>query len=266
MSRGLCHTLDLAALVVLAAFGWTIRYTAQGAADPIWSALQTRGVLRVGTDPGFRPFAEQRDGQLTGYDIELATEVARRLDLRVEFVPLSYDALYDALSTRRVDLLAAALPLAPEQGWRARFSTAYLNAGQVLIVRRGAEIAEERDLAGHTVGVALGSDGDTLARRLHHDQPTLRIRTYETAAATLMALGNAQLDAVITDAVSTLAATEAQPDLEIASALSFEPYVLAMPVEAYRLEAAVDQALAAMRADGTIERLNARWFRPEQLH
>lgn len=266
MRTSLRPALDILALLVLLAFGWTIRYTARGAADPIWTAIQERGVLRVGTDPGFKPFAEQRNGQLSGYDIELARELAKRLKLRVEFVPVGYDALYDALSTRRVDLLAAALPLAPEQGWRARFSTAYLNAGQVLVTRADSAISRETELDGRVVGVALGSDGDTLARKLRRDLPSLQVQpSYETPAAALAALAAGQVDAVLTDAVSALAGGAAHPELRIQSALTFDPYVLAVPAEAYRLQAAVNGALEEMRQAGIFEQLNARWFRPEQL-
>lgn len=266
MKTSVRYSFDLLAILVLVAFGWTIRYTARGAADPVWTAIQQRGVLRVGTDPGFRPFAEERDGQLTGYDIELVTELAQRLGLHAEFVPVGYDALYDALSTRRVDLLAAALPLAPEQGWRARFSSAYLNAGQVLVTHSDSPITAEGDLAGRIVGVALGSDGDTLARKLRRDLPTIRVESgYETPADALQALAQGQIDAVLTDAVSALAASETHPNLRITRALTFDPYVLAVPIEGYRLQAAVDQTLADMREAGVFDRLNSRWFRPEQL-
>jgi ABC-type amino acid transport substrate-binding protein len=256
--------LDLLAIVVLLAYGWTTSYTQRGAADPIWTAIQQRGVLRVGTDPGFRPFAEERDGQFRGYDIDLVTELARRQNLRVEFVAVGYDALYDALSTRRVDLLAAALPLAPEQGWRARFSTPYLNAGQAIIARSGAGITEAADLDGRVVGVALGSEGDTAARKLQRDLPAMTVRAdFETSADAFAALDAGKVDAVIADTISALIAQRAHPNLGIAHVLSFEPYVLAMPVEAYQLEQVINQGLAALRQEQVIDRLNERWFRPE---
>lgn len=256
--------LDLLALLALLAYGWTTLYTGRGAADPVWTAIQQRGVLRVGTDPGFKPFAEERAGRVQGYDIDLVTELGRRMGVRVEFVAVGYDALYDALSTRRVDLLAAALPLAPEQGWRARFSTAYLNAGQAIVARQGVGITKEADLAGRTVGVALGSEGDTLARKLQRDLPTLNVQSnFETTAQALAALAAGRIDAVITDTVSALSARQEHPQLGIAHVLTFEPYVLAMPVEAYQLEQAVNRGLQAMRTDKVFDRLNAQWFRPE---
>ncbi len=254
---------DILAVVVLLGYGWTVRYTAGGAADPVWTQIQRRGVLLVGTDPGFRPFAEQRNGQLQGYDIDLVNELGRRLGLEVEFVPVGYDALYDALSTGRVDLLAAALPLAPEQGWRARFTTPYLNAGQLLIVRTGADIQNEGQLGGRRVGVALGSEGDTLARKLRRDLPTMTLRsTYETPEQVLDALARGQLDAAITDTVSALTGISQHPKLVIARPLTFEPYVLAVPISAYQLHHEINRKLDEMQQDKVFEQLNARWFRP----
>lgn len=250
-------------MVVLVGYGWTVRYTERGAADPVWTEVRQRGVLRVGTDPGFRPFAEQRDGQLQGYDIDLVHELGRRLGLQVELVPVGYDALYDALSTGRVDLLAAALPLAPEQGWRALFTTPYLNAGQLLIVPLSSDIQNEGQLGGRTVGVALGSDADTLARKLHRDVPTLTLRsTFETPASALDALAQGHIDAVITDTVSALTAISKYPELTIARPLTFEPYVLAVPISAYQLHREINVAIDDMQKDKVFEQLNARWFRP----
>lgn len=261
--------LDLAALAILGLFGWNIALTARGAADPIWSAIQQRGTVRIGTAPGFRPFVIERDGRLQGYDIDLVNTVVQRLGLRAEFVPLAYDALYDTLSTRQVELLAAALPLAPEQGWRARFSTPYLNAGLVLVLHRaGAIDAHAPQLGGRRIGVALGSDADGYARTLQRRDASITIRNdFETPEAALTALAQRQVDAVIADAVSALAAVQAHPELTIAAeALTFEPYVLAMPVEAYRLHAAINQALAAMRLEGWFDQANQRWFRPEEVY
>jgi polar amino acid transport system substrate-binding protein len=254
--------LDLLAISILMGYGWIVRYTERGAADPIWTTVQQERVLRVGVDPGFRPFAEQRDGQLQGYDIDLVNELAKRLGLRAEFVPVGYDALYDALSTQRVDMLAAALPLAPEQGWRARFSTPYLNAGQLLVVPESAVIENEGQLGGLVVGVALGSEGDTFVRRLRRDLPTMMVQSsFETPDAALAALAANQLDAVITDAVSALAAISRYDNLKIARALTFDPYVLAVPVSAYQLQREVDRALDEMRHDNVFDQLNAKWFR-----
>jgi ABC-type amino acid transport substrate-binding protein len=253
--------LDLLALTIVAGYAWSVRHTSAGAADPHWTAITARGVIRVGTDPGFRPFAEEQNGRWSGYDVELTEEIARRLGLRVEWRTVSYDALYDTLAAGQVDLLASALPLAPEQGWRARFSSAYLDAGQVLVTRRGSPLSDLPSLAGHSAGAALGSEGDTLLRNLRHDYPAVEVRSeYESPAELLAALERGAIEAAITDAVSALSLTERNREFVIARGLTFEPYVLAMPAGAYQLQAEVDQILGDLREERFFDRLNARWF------
>jgi len=253
--------VDLLALVLLLAYGLTVRHARRGAADPVWTAIVERGELRVGTDPGFKPFAQERDGQWSGYDVDLTREIGRRLGLRVVFKATTYDALYDSLAAKQVDMLASALPLAPEQGWRARFTSAYLDAGQVLVTGKGSPIKGAGDLAGHVAAAALGSEGDTLLRGLRRAGTVVTLRTeYETPAGALGALAAGDVDVVVTDAISALGLTENDRRFHIAGSLTFEPYVLALPVEAYQLHSQVEAALAEMRAENYFARLNTKWF------
>jgi ABC-type amino acid transport substrate-binding protein len=231
--------------------------------DPVLAAAQARGTLRVATDVGFRPFTDQlADGQLTGYDIELAAALGAKLGLRVEFVPTGYDALYDALTSGRADLVASALPYAPEQGYRARFSSFYFDAGQMLLAPAAGALQSADDLAGLRVGVALGSDADALARRLARSTPGLDLRsTYDEPAQVIADLRAGTLDAAIVDHIVALAAVQTDPSLTIVEALTFEPYVLAMPTRAFQLQIEVNRALDELRAEGFLTELNGRWMR-----
>lgn len=261
------HALaDLLALAILSAYAllaWGAESGAGAAAlDPVWAAAQTRGTLRVAVDVGFRPFAGQdAGGNLEGYDIDLARAVAARLGLQVEFVPTGYDALYDTLTSGRADLIASALPYAPEQGFRARFSSVYFDAGQRLVVRDESAIAGAADLAGSTVGAALGSDADALARRMAAGNTFTLRSSYDEPAPALADLRAGNLDAVIVDAVTALAAVQATPGLRIAEPLTYEPLVLGMPRPAFQLEAEVNRALDGLRREGFFDALDERWMR-----
>ncbi|MFP4439984.1 MAG: ABC transporter substrate-binding protein [Chloroflexaceae bacterium] len=265
MSR---RTLDIIALLLLllyagiaasAQFGGRFAITPL---DPTWTAIQLRGTLRVATDVGFRPFADEQNGELVGYDVELARAVATKLGLEVAFVPTGFDALYDSLTSDKADMIAAALPYAPELSYRARFSTFYFDAGLVLVVRDDSAIAGTDDLAGQRVGVALGSAGDAYARRLDAaENGLLRDSSYEEVALALTDLRQGRLDAVITDNVAALIAVQSRPGLRIATALTSLPYVLAVPPEAFQLQAEVNRALEELREEDFFTRLNERWFR-----
>ncbi len=252
---------DVLAVALLLGYAWLAGGAAGGsgsALDPVWAAARVRGNLRVAVDVGFRPFVDQRGGELVGYDVDLARAVAEELGLRAEFLPVGFDALYSALVSRQADMIASALPYAPEEGERARFSSFYFDAGQVLLVPDGSPITGAVDLVGRRVGVALGSDADALARRM----TGIDLRsTYDESAQAIADLRAGRLDAVICDNVSALGAAQSTSGLRIAAALSTQPYVLAVPTSAFQLQAEVNRALDKLRAAGLFETLNRRWLR-----
>ncbi len=230
--------------------------------DPVWAAAQRRGTLRVAVDYGFSPFSDFTDGQPMGYDIDLARAVAAKLGLRVEFVPSGIEAIYEDLANDKADLAASAVPYAPEQGWRASFSSFYFNAGQVLVVPRSTSITGAQQLGGHTIGAPLGSEADTYLRKLVTSDATIIARSnYDTAAEVLGDLQRGALDAAIVDNAAALQAVGRDPALRLVEpALTLEPYVLAMPAAAFQLRAEVNQALEELRAERFFEQLNEKWF------
>jgi polar amino acid transport system substrate-binding protein len=260
--------LDLLAALVLLVYGLLAASAQFGATvagqglDPVWSAAQQRGTLRVAVDYGYFPFSDIQNGQSRGYDIDLARAVAAKLGLRAEFVGSNLDSIYDDLANQKADLAASALPYAPEQGWRAGFSTFYFNAGQVLVVRDGVPIAGPADLAGRRLGVPLGSDADTYARNLVTSEPTILLRSsYDTAAEVLADLRRGALDAAIVDNAAALGAIGHAPGLRLVGpALTLEPYVLATPAAAFQLRAEVNRALDELRTEGFFDAIGRKWF------
>ena len=92
-------------------------------ADPTLARIRTNGQLRVGYDPGSFPFTTSSDGQPAGYDIDLGRALGQAIGVPVLFVPTGLDAAYDELQQGHFDLIASAMPYAPEQGWRPSTTT-----------------------------------------------------------------------------------------------------------------------------------------------
>jgi polar amino acid transport system substrate-binding protein len=266
-SRGRFRRLDALAALLLLLYAMLAASAELGAnvagqgLDPVWAAARQRGTLRVAVDLGFYPFTWIEGGRPSGYDIELAAAVARKLGLAVEFVPSGLDAIYDELAARRADMAASALPYAPEQGWRASFSSYYFNAGQVLVVPADSPIAGPDDLAGRTLAVPLGTDADTHARRLLAGGMRFTLRaSYDTPAEALSALRRGQADAAIVDNASALIDMR-RPGLRLVEpALTLEPYVLAFAPEAFELRERANRALEELRREGFFDELGRRWF------
>ena len=234
--------------------------------DPSLRRVQEAGVLRVGLDASFPPL-ETTDGlgHYGGYDVDLAEAVARALGVRAEFVNISFDGLYDALASRKIDVIVSGLLYAPEMTRDVLYSASYLNVGPVLVVRRDGSIAKTADLTGKTVAVELGSEGQVVAQRLAEKEVAgLASRTYPTVPEALAALRRGEVEAVIADpiAVSEFVQGEAAgDDLRVVSgSLSDESYVIAAHRYDRSLLKAIDQALQELRAQGVLYQLADHWF------
>jgi ABC-type amino acid transport substrate-binding protein len=223
------------------------------------------GVLRICSDPSWPPFEYIRpeDGQVNGFDIELAGLLAERLapDLRVEIVSVGFDALYDALQAGRCDAVLSAIPYDPLRTKDVAYSVAYFNAGQVLLTRSGEtgiEVVE--DLPGRVVGVEWGfvPQGSSRQRELLRNLPA---RRYDTPGDALRALHAGEVEAAIVDRISALVYMGECEGLQLVG----EPihdvnYVIPVRFDSVLLLSKIDEVLLEMREDGTMEALQARWF------
>lgn len=231
--------------------------------DEAWERIQREGMMRVGLDASWPPFeCVDGDGQIVGFDVDLARELGRRLGVEVEFANIGFDGLYDALKSGKCDAIISALPYDPMMTKDVAYSHSYFNAGQVLIVRDDErEIEDEGDLEGKGVGVEWGSTGDMEARRLAKRIEGMELALYSTPEEALRALKDGDVEAVITDSVSAYSFIKAEGGVKtVGEPLTDEPYVIAVRPQSRVLLKAINEALLEMREGGALARLRERWF------
>jgi ABC-type amino acid transport substrate-binding protein len=229
--------------------------------DVAWERVQKSGTLRVGMDAGVPPFAMPGNGDLQGFDADLARDLAGRLGVKVAIVNTPSDALYDALLTGNVDALIAALPVTPEFRRDVAYSDPYIEMGERAIVRAGSDIRTPADLANRRVGAELGSDGDLAARQLARHLPIRLQSTYDSGDAALADLRGGALDAVVLDGIAARHAVMTDPALVmLPEPVLANGYVIATKRDARTLTTNLDRALADARAAGILTQLEARWL------
>ncbi|MBK9055789.1 MAG: transporter substrate-binding domain-containing protein [Chloroflexi bacterium] len=111
-----------------------------GREPDIWQTIQETGILRVGLDPTYPPFAVATENDLFGFDVDLAQALAADLGLQVQFGYFGYDGLYEALEAGQTDVLISALVIDETRTADFAYSEPYFNAGQMLIVPNGSTI------------------------------------------------------------------------------------------------------------------------------
>lgn len=232
-----------------------------GARGDAWQRIQESGVLRVGLDPTYPPFAVASDSDLWGLDVDLARAVAAELDLEPAFTYFGYDGLYDALATNQVDVLISALVIQPERTRDFAYTAPYFDAGQILIVPAGSDIEGAADLAERRLAVELGAPGHVLAIDLARNMPSLEVLTRDSAADALDTVLEGVADAAIADGIGGRLALAERPSLTwLPPAMDSEPYAIVVRADDGELLKNLDDALNALRTRGTLEKLTERWL------
>lgn len=219
-----------------------------------------RGTLRIGTERDYPPFSYRgTGGLLTGFDVEIAEEVARHMDLKAEFVEQSWDQLLPGLTEGRYDAVFNEIEDRPDRRALYDFSIAYLSTVPVLMVRSGEDgIRSFAELQGKRV--ALNPTGAYREIAKKHGAEAVPAKYARDAADMLV---NGKVDAVITDQLSVTNLKQQLPDLPVKTAAAsrevFEvsaAFVKGNP----DLVAAVDNALATMQQDGTYLAIWNKYF------
>ncbi len=262
---GRAKLLAILALAAIALVSWFVLARLGRQEDETWARIQREGLMRVGMDASWPPFEyiDEATGQIVGLDVDLARAIGQRLGVEVELVNVGFDSLYDALYVGRFDAIVSALPYDPLLYGDVAYSISYFNAGQVLVVRADeTEISETNGLSGKRLGIEWGSEGDVLARRLQKKTKGLELENYMAPQDVLRALKEDEVKAAIVDAVSAyqFIATEGGVQV-VGDPLTDELYVIAVQLDSPLLLKAINEALVEMREDGTLERLQEKWFR-----
>mgnify|MGYP000847347849 FL=1 len=123
-------------------------------------------VLVMGTNATFKPFEYKEGGQVVGFDIDLAREIAKDLGAELKIEDMSFDGLLPALEGGRIDIAVAGMSVTEERAKNALFSEPYYQATQRIIVPEDSKIFNKSGLIGKKIGVQLGTTGDILASEI----------------------------------------------------------------------------------------------------
>jgi ABC-type amino acid transport substrate-binding protein len=253
--------LILAVLTELAGL-WVLLAPEEELKDKTWERIQQQGMMRIGMDASYPPFENiDEEGNLIGYDVDLAHELARRFGVDVDFVIISFDGLYDALLVERIDVIISALPFDIRLTEDVVYSYSYFNAGQVLVLRNDQEgIESADDLTGRKVGVELGSMGDVEARQLLRSMD-FELLLYRTPEEALTMLKEGEAEAAIMDVISTYQFIREQGGVRIVGPpMTDDPYVIAVPLNSPILQERINEAILELSASGFLDQLRMEWF------
>ncbi|MDV8001634.1 glutamate ABC transporter substrate-binding protein [Rhodococcus sp. IEGM 1408] len=230
--------------------------------------IKQRGRLLVGLDQGSNLFSfrDPGSGQLIGFDVDLAREIATDIfgdPRQVEFRSLTSANRIEALENDEVDVVIRSMSITCARRERVTFSAPYFQAYQRVLAVRGSGITEIEHLEGRRVCVAAGT---TSAARLWAELDRLTVLSVNSWADCLVAIQQNQVDAITTDDAILVGITAQDPYLEIVGPrLDAEPYGVGIAKSTPErntdgLVRQVNSTLERIRTDGTWNRMYSTWL------
>lgn len=226
--------------------------------------VQEKGTFILGLDDSFPPMGfRSESGEIVGFDIDTAKEVASRLGVELVAQPIDWNSKEQELATGNIDCIWNGFTVTPEREKVMIFSEPYLRNAQVVVVRSDSPFQTLDDLEGSTIGVQAGSS----AQEAIEDTPGFsesldEVVEFRDNLTALMDLEIGGLDGVVMDlVVANYSIQTSGKDFRVLDeTLTEEEYAIGFRKGDVALRDAVNTELEAMAADGTLAGISASWF------
>jgi polar amino acid transport system substrate-binding protein len=222
--------------------------------------LVTAGQLTTCTHLPYEPFQFQQGAEIVGFDVEMVDLVAAKLGVKQEIIDMPFDNIQSgaAFDSGQCDLGAAAMTITEERKQNIDFSDPYFEATQALLVQEASGITGPEQLAGKRVGVQNATTGQEYAQ---NNITGAELVVFEDLGLLLTAVQTGEVAAGINDNGPLLDFAKKNPGLAVTAEFDTdEQYGFGVRKGNTALAQAINETIAASRADGSYDRIYEKWF------
>lgn len=260
--KGIFASAVLALTLVIGITGCSSSSSQKTASQNSLEKIKSEGKLRIGTEGTYAPFTfHDSKGNLTGFDVDIAKEVSKRIGVKPEFVETKWDGMFAGLDAGRFDVVLNEVAIKPDRKVKYDFSTPYITSRAVLIVKKDNNtIKSFSDLKGKKSAQSLTSNLGNIAK--NNGAELIQVDGFNEAVDLLT---SNRVDATINDSLSYLDLKKQKPDAPIKSVANYNnasesAAMLKKGSNNKELIAAVNKALKDMKSDGTYLKISKKWF------
>jgi polar amino acid transport system substrate-binding protein len=276
MKRLIRITTALLALSLMVAACQTAAPTA---APDLMADVLSRGVLRISTDPNYAPQSFLNDqGQLDGFDIDVAKEVAKRLGVKVEFVTPDWDTITSGHWGDRWDASIGSMTPTEERAQVLWFTEPYYYSPAQFAVLESSALTKVDELNGKSICTAgattyesyLQNNGSLtlIGEKIIYQVTGAQVVTYPTdqECAQAWAAGRMDFEAWLTNSTTIFGAQQGGIKVKnLGDPVYYEALAVAIDKTASKdptsLVAKLSEIIKGMREDGTLSNLSLKWYK-----
>ncbi|WP_062014482.1 ABC transporter substrate-binding protein [Aureimonas sp. AU4] len=238
-------------------FGLVLAATALAPALPALAA----DPIVVGAYPSNPPWEFKNDaGTFEGYEIDVATEAAKRVGRPVEFQDLGFQALFAATASHRIDFAVSSISITNDRLKNQSFTQPYYDSDGTILGREGSDIARFEDLKGKTIGVVSGTTGEKWAKENADKYAISEVKGYNAQQDLMLDIQNGRIDGGAGEIAGFQYAMTKIPGLKLLIRIpTGERFAMMAPKDS-KILPEVNEAISAMKADGTLAKIHEKWF------
>lgn len=232
--------------------------------------VKKRGNLVVGMEAAYVPYEFFKDGKIIGYDPDIIDAFAPKLGVKVQLVDTAWNGIIPALYAKKFDIIVSAMTITKERAEKVLFSMPYADASNVILLRADeSRIKTADDLSGKIVGVQIGSAAAGIIKTFEAKLKAAgkpgyaEVKQYEHYPEAYQDLLNKRTDAVVNSKSTMLVVMKDAPGkFKMVGGVSDITAYFGM---AFRQDDGafrdfVNTQLAAMKTDGSLGKLQEKWF------
>jgi polar amino acid transport system substrate-binding protein len=258
MNRGLRQVVVVAAAVaVLMSTSFDV-----SAADGSWDRIEAKKELVVGFCAQYPPFEfKNAKGQFEGFDVDLGNAIGKQLGVDIVFKDGEWQGLIAGMKKGDYDMLITCMGETTARKENVNFSDVYIDLTERIVVHKDQNnIRSKADLAGKTVGAQFATSSERVVDGMAGLVGDIKKYNYTTEA--FLDLKFKRIDAVVCGMAYAIVQIKKDPSFKIVGEpLNATPIVMALPKGADALTARINDALAAIKADGTYDQIYDTWIR-----
>ncbi|WP_336282985.1 arginine ABC transporter substrate-binding protein ArtJ [Cronobacter dublinensis] len=219
--------------------------------------------ISFGSSATYPPFESlDASNQIVGFDIDLAKALCKQMQAECTFTNHAFDSLIPALKFKKYDAVISGMDITPERQKQVAFTAPYYANSAVVIAKKGAYKSFD-ELKGKRIGM---ENGTTHQKYLQDKHPEVKTVAYDSYQNAIIDLKNGRLDGVFGDTAVVNEWLKNNPQLGTATEKVTDPQYfgtglgIAVRPENVALLKKLNDALAAIKADGTYQKISDQWF------
>ena len=217
--------------------------------------------LNVGANIGNVPWEFQdASGNNVGFEIDLMTEVGKRLGMDVKFTNIPFQGLFAAVQSGQIDAAVSSITITKKRLESVSFAQPYYDSDQSLTVKADSGIKGLAGMEGKTVGVDTGSTGDIWATAHQAETKIGTISKYEGLTPAMLDLQAGRIDGYISDIPALLYYVKDKPQFAVVERIKTTEQYSVMFAKDSPLATKVNDVITEMKKDGSLAKIHETWF------